>query len=89
MTHAYIHSLKHTHPYTSFELQILQWVVVLLNCLCIVFPCILELMDSGLGFASTFALIILPSPTPAESGTDLVLTLPYEHTRSPCLCLLT
>jgi hypothetical protein len=40
-------ALKDTSA-SRFELLMLEWVVVLLNCLCIIFPYILELMDLGL-----------------------------------------
>jgi hypothetical protein len=73
LIHIQGNALKDTSA-SNFELQILQWVVVLLNYLCILFPYILELMD--LGIASTFSLLIFPSPTPAEPSTDVVLTLP-------------
>jgi hypothetical protein len=33
---------------TRFEMQVLQWVVVLLNCLLIIFPYILDLLDLGI-----------------------------------------
>ena len=38
----------HTHIATRFEMWVLEMVVVLLNCLLIIFPYILELLELGI-----------------------------------------
>jgi len=54
----------------------LEWVVVLLNCLCIIFPYILELME--LGLAGTFELLTHSMSTPEQAECDVFASLSFS-----------
>ena len=66
---------------TRFEMQVLQWVVVLLNCLLIIFPYILDLLDLGI----TGTLSSSPAFMRAEKSPMIIslLSVSYTHLTLP------
>ena len=81
------HLCPRSHAHIRFELLMLEWVVVLLNCLCIIFPYILELMD--LGLAGTFELLTHSMSTPEQVECNVFASLSFSLSipRMFSLCL--